>query len=231
MKLPSTEFVGEQQRLSIALFLIGNDGIPRDALTHLLQSHPEYNVVGKSSVADAASLTWDPKPDVILVLGSGAGGGFIEFVQSLKARKIPVVVLVRNRYPWLVRACYTAGATGVVVVDARTVDLFGAIDAAAAHRRFLDPSLSETVLGTLSGQHTSVPRELSARESQVLKYLAYGYINAQIAKKLNVSTKSVETYRARVMEKLQLNDRIDLVRFAVMAGILAVNDLDEDIAS
>lgn len=215
----------------VSLVVISDEGIPAQALVHLLKARPGYNVVGESTIAGAESMVWDPPPDVAVIHVGAAGLHILGLVQALRARSIPTVMLLRHRSPWLVHACHRAGAVGLVHLESRSVHLFGALQAAAMGKSFIDPSLSEAVLETAQGPNGTFARELSARESQVLKYLAYGYNNAQIARKLNVSTKSVETYRARIMEKLQLKDRTDLVRFALITGVLAANDLCEDMAS
>ena len=222
--------MGDGKLIRTTVFIVGDQDIPRQALVHLLKSRPEYTIAGEADVAGAESANWDATPDVVLVHAAVATTRILQLLQTLKERHIPTTVLLRHRYPWLVHSCYKAGATAVVLLHAKTSDFFQAIDTAAQHRRYLDPSLSEAMLDDASAHSATGARELSAREAQVLKYVAYGYKNSKIAEILNVSTKSVETYRARLMEKLNLRDRPDLVRFALSAGILDIEDIDEGIA-
>src|SRR6185437_8770568 len=138
------------------------------------------------TVAQIESARWNAPPAVVLIHAGTASARVLETIQWFKARNIAVVALIRNRNPWLVHAYHKAGAIGLVLIEGRTADLFDAVNAAAADKPFLDPLLSETVLEMSRGSRSMSSCELSARESQVLKYLAYGYSNAQIAVKLEV---------------------------------------------
>lgn len=215
---------------TVPVFIISDEGIPREALVHFVRARPEYRVVGQSSVSEAESSSWEPQPAVVLVHAGTVRAETLATIKSLSGHRIPVVVLLRQHNPWLVHACRRVGATGLVAVEAAPSDLFAAINAAAMHKSYVDPLLVDALFDTVPGLNDMSPPELSTRESQVLRYLAYGCSNVQIARKLNVSTKSIETYRARLMEKLNLKGRTDVVRFALLTGILSPNDVD-DIAS
>lgn len=223
--------MADEPPLPISLFVISDDGIPRQALIHLLNGQSDYKVVGESSIAAAKAAVGQVGPAVALINVGSAGARVLGLVEFLKTRNIPVVMLLRYSSAWLVRAYHAAGAIGFVLVQSNQSDLFRAIGSAAQRRPFVDPCLSDAVLELAPDPSREESRELSKREAQVLKYLAYGFNNAQVAQKLNVSTKSVETYRARLMGKLRLKSRTDLVRFALMTGILNGGHLDADMAS
>ena len=223
--------MGHDRSISTSIIVISDEGIPRQALVHLLQAQAQYKVLGESTVDAAKSLEWDGVPGVAVIHAGSAGAGVLGLIPCLKSAEIPVVVLFRHRNPWLVQAFLKAGASGLVLMEAKPAELFRAIDAAAARKPFLDPLLSQVVFEFVPEPTRDVTRELSRREAQVLKHLAYGFTNAQIARRLSVSVKSVEIYRARMMEKLQLKDRTDLVRFALVTGILDANAIDGDLAS
>lgn len=222
--------IGEPQDTTVSIFIVSDEGIPRQALAHLLQARPEYKVVGHSDMAGAEFAACELRPAVVLMHAGNLSARTLGMIKYLSARNIPVVVLLRQRNPWLAHACHRAGATGLVLLEAAPVDLFSAVNAAAVHKRSVDPLLAGALFDTGPGLNGAVTPDLSARESQVLRYLAYGYSNVEIARKLKVSTKSVETYRARLMEKLDFKGRTDIVRFALMTGILSPNDVD-DVAS
>jgi two-component system, NarL family, response regulator NreC len=217
------------QKGGISVFVVSDQEILRQALVHLLRVEADYTVIGDSGVVGVESVAWSTPPAVVLIHAGSEIESLIELVQRLKSRDIPAVILLHERHPWLVHAFRKAGAFGLVLLEGRAAHLRSAIYAAALRRVFLDPLLFERVLETISGQKPGECCQLSFREAQVLKHVAFGCSNAQIAQKLKVSAKSVETYRARLMGKLQLHDRRDIVRFALMTGVLSTNDGDESL--
>jgi two-component system, NarL family, response regulator NreC len=115
-----------------------------------------------------------------------------------------------------------AGALGYVLSRATPRELYSAIRAVARGRRYIDPDLSEELFELLVKQAESGTKVLSQREEQVLKMLAYGHTLKEIASRLNISRKSIETYRARSREKLGLKTRADIVRYAIQTGMLDI---------
>jgi len=115
---------------------------------------------------------------------------------------------------------------GFVVKQSSDAELLLALRYAARRQKFLDPSLVDAV--TLEVTNSSVQdgrREgLSKREFEVLQGLVRGYTNPQIARDLDLSVKTIETYRSRIYQKLELHNRADLMRYAVSAGLISVND-------
>lgn len=211
---------------TVSLFIISDEGIPREALVHFFNARPEFHVIGSANVAEAQSASWEPRPSVVLIHSGVVSAQTLALITSLSARRIPAVVLLRQRNPWLVRAFHRAGATGLVSVEAMPSDLICSVNAAATHKRSVGPLLAVALFDSVSRLTDISMPDLSARESQVLKYIAYGYSNVQVAKHLKVSTKSVETYRSRLMEKLDLKGRTDIVRFALLTGILNPDDVE-----
>ena len=129
--------------------------------------------------------------------------------------------------PGYVRASSDAGAVGYVVKSAVDTELLAAIRAVAQGRTFMDTSIGlemthrsmrSSPADTLRGQGL---QQLTGREREVMGRVAEGYTNAQVAEELGLGIKSVETYRSRLMEKLGLTSRADLVRFALECGVLA----------
>lgn len=222
--------ISEIQATPISIFVVSDEAIPRDALVHLLKACPEYRVIGNTTVEGALSADWELRPAVALVHAGNLTPQVLALVKVLSARNIPVVVILRQRNAWQVQAYRKAGAIGLVLVEATSMQMFNVIRAAVMRRPSVDPVLAGALLETVSGPLTLSAPELSVREAQVLRYLAYGYSNVQIACRLTVSTKSIETYRSRLMEKLELRDRADIVRFALLTGILAASNVD-DLAS
>ena len=152
-----------------------------------------------------------------------------EVVQS--APKSKVIVLTMHNDAAMVRASLAAGAAGYIVKTAADTELIAAIRSVAVGRMFVDVPLPKDELGSLA-ENTRRSRnaaqgplgQLSKRERQVFDKLALGHTNQEIANELDVSVKTIETYRSRIGEKLGIRSRADLVRFALELGLLGRDD-------
>jgi DNA-binding NarL/FixJ family response regulator len=162
---------------------------------------------------------------VALVDISMPGSGGIKAIERIR-QAVPatrVLVLTMHDVPAYLRAALAAGASGYVVKRAADSDLLAAIREVHRGRTVLDPELAACVVqGGLRRRGTSGPSPttpLSQREQEVLELVAQGYTNQQIADHLGLSVKTVETYRARLVEKLGLQSRAELVRYALDSGL------------
>jgi two-component system response regulator NreC len=216
--------------MSIRVFIADDHGILRGGLRSLINAQADMEVVGEAaSGPEAESGVKETEPDVVLMdISMPRGGGLaaIAAIKSVRPRTRILVLTVHDEAGY-VRAAADAGAIGYVVKSAVDTELLAAIRAVAEGRTFMDVSvglrlaehsMSERTPATLGGREKP---QLTGREREVMARVAEGYTNSQIAEELRLGVKSVETYRARVMEKLGLKSRSDLVRFALEAGILA----------
>jgi two-component system response regulator NreC len=216
--------------MSIRVFIADDHGILRGGLRALINAEPDMEVVGEAASGPGAeSGVTETAPDVVLMDVSMPGGGGLPAIAAIKRVRPRTRILVLTVHDELgyVRAAADAGAIGYVVKSAVDSELLAAIRGVAQGRTFMD------VPGGLGlAQHSMLGRrpaaasdreamQLSEREREVTARVAAGYTNLQIAQELRLGIKSVETYRARVMEKLGLRNRSDLVRFALECGILA----------
>jgi two-component system, NarL family, response regulator NreC len=143
-------------------------------------------------------------------------------------RAIPtaaVVVLSSNENPSYVRSLLAIGIRAYVARSASNAELHEAIRTVHRGRRYLDPRLSDSITDMLVGRKTAAIREpqvkrLSGREAQVLQAVARGFTTREIAVKLGVSGRTIQTYRERIYEKLELRTRADLVHYAIAHGML-----------
>jgi DNA-binding NarL/FixJ family response regulator len=192
----------------------------------LIGSQRDLEVVGEASDGDeavrrAAAL----RPDVALVDITMPGSGGIKAIERIReaAPDTKVLVLTMHDVPAYLRAALAAGATGYVVKRAVDSDLLAAIRGVHRGQTVLDPALSARVVqGGLRRRAPAGPTPatlLSQREREVLELVAQGYTNQQIADHLGLSVKTVETYRARLVEKLGLQSRAELVRYALDSGL------------
>jgi len=212
--------------MSIRVFLADDHGVLRGGLRALISAQPDMEVVGEAADGvNAERGILETKPDVVLMDLSMPGRGGLETIASVRQKRAMtrVLVLTVHDEPGYLRAALLAGALGYVVKNAAEAELLAAIRAVARGRAFTDVSIVASRIGRRADGFGGPPTLslLSEREREVLGLVAEGYTNREIADALSLSVKSVETYRGRVMEKLGLATRADLVRFALECGVLA----------
>jgi len=209
----------------LRVFLADDHTIVREGLRALINANPDMKVVGEAADgATAVTKVAELDPDVVVVDISMPGLNGAKATALLKdakpARKVLALTLHEERS--YVRLLLDAGASGYVLKRSAAEELIHAIKAVADGRIYLDPSLAGGVLESLRNRPTKVGDdsevELSQREAEVLRLIALGYSNKEIAAKLELSVKTVETYKKRSVEKLGLRSRVDIVRYAVEQG-------------
>jgi len=201
--------------------------VVREGLKALVNAQPDMHVVGE---ADNGRAAWqrakELKPDVVVMDISMPEMNGAEATERLKQECPEVKVLALTVYEdsGYLRKMIEAGASGYVLKRAVTEELVRAVRMVAAGGSYLDPTLVGEVISTYFNQDSSDGKspesELSERESQVLRLIAWGYSNKEIGWKLNISVKTVDTYKLRLMEKLNLRSRTDIVRYALRQGWL-----------
>lgn len=210
------------------VLIVDDHAMLRSGMKLLIAGHHDLQVVGEAgTLAEAIRIAPDISPDVITLDLSMPGGAGVAGVQRLLAAAPGARVLVVTMHddPAYVRTAMAMGASGFVVKSAADTELISAIRAVAGGRVFVsvatDGPMGQVFDAASVGQGAPAPiSTLSEREREVLVDVAKGYTNQQIADRIGVSVKTVESYRARLMRKLGLKDRADLVRLAVDAGVL-----------
>lgn len=203
----------------ISVLLVADELISRAALREMLARHREMRIIGECDTRAAVQEAHRLNPRVVVIHAPAPGAVTNELIQKLHHGH-GVVVLSRESQEAYVRACFAAGALAYVLMRGEPADLLTAIHAAAARRRFWDPLLSDILVHSLLDSQPQPSELLSHREMQVLTLLAYGHTNQQIAERLSVSRKSVDTYRQRISGKLNLHSRADIVRYAISMGLM-----------
>jgi two-component system, NarL family, response regulator NreC len=215
--------------MKVRVFVADNHGILRGGLRALINLQSDMEVVGEAANGpDTESGVKATEPDVVLMDISMPNGGGLAAITNVKQvrPKTRIIVLTVHDELGYVRAAGQAGAVGYVVKSAVDTELLAAIRAVAQGRTFMDASLGlgfgQNSMGSTSNGTEGKPAtaQLTARELEVMRRVAEGFTNSQIAEELRLGVKSVETYRSRVMEKLGLTSRSALVRFALDCGIL-----------
>jgi DNA-binding NarL/FixJ family response regulator len=225
VKVAEKDEPGSARKLKV---LIADDhAVVREGLKTLVNMQPDMDVVGEASDGNEAPLRAGAlRPDVVVMDVSMPGGG-VEATAQITSRwpEIRVLALTMHEDRGYLRRLMEAGAAGYVLKRSAAEELIRAIRAVAGGRAYLDPALSPTVVETLVGRRPTLRGEflgaaLSEREAEVLRLVAQGYANKEIAARLSVSVKTVETYKARSMEKLNLGGRAEIVRYALSQGWL-----------
>jgi len=203
----------------IRVMLADDHAILRAGLRMLLDAQPDMAVVAEAADGEEAiRRAGGSRPDVAVVDLTMPGLSGVETLEGLR-REAPatrLLVLTMHDDPGYARLALAAGASGHVIKDAESAELLAAIRAVHRGRTFVQVG-AEPVVADLP--RPPVPA-LSPRERQVLELLAHGHTNREVADRLSLSVKTVETHRARLSDKLGLHSRADLVRLAIELGLL-----------
>lgn len=216
--------MGDKKRILIA----EDHTILREGLRALLASSPDFEVAGEAGDGhEAIRCAADLAPDVVLLDLSMPRMDGMEAIAEIKrgSPETKVVVLTIHNAEEYVLAALRSGADGYVLKDARHAELVMAIRSVLAGKRYLSPGISEKVIeGYLDGRKTvrkTSPWEtVTKREREVLKLIAEGYRNKEIAEFLHISVKTVEKHRSNLMEKLDLHNVSDLTAYAMERGLV-----------
>jgi DNA-binding NarL/FixJ family response regulator len=209
----------------IRIVLADDHSVVRAGLKALIDAEPDMEVVGEADDGVEVLAEADrARPDVVVLDLSMPRLNGLDAAQQLRERahELRVLVLSVHEDATYLRRALEAGANGYVLKRAAAESLIGAIREVGAGKVYLDPALgaalAESVVGSrkAAGDHAA----LSEREGAVLRLIAQGYSNKEIAAQLDLSVKTVETYKARAMEKLNLGSRVDIVRYATERGWL-----------
>src|SRR5579864_3144297 len=217
----------------IRVLIADDHAILRSGLRMLINAQTDMAVVGEAEDGEeAVSRSRELRPDVAIVDVTMPKAGGLKAIENI-ARRSPltrVLVLTMHNEPAYLRTALAAGALGYVLKKSVDADLLSAIRAVHQSKTYVDPELADHLVrdalrGTGAQSAAAQRPVLSTRESQVLKMVAEGFSSKEIAAQIFVSTKTVETYRARIAEKLGLDSRAALVRYALESGVLSTDKL------
>jgi two-component system, NarL family, response regulator NreC len=198
--------------------------VVRQGLRLLIDAEPELQVVAEAgTVADAERLTRAHRPSVLVLDLNMRGESGLEAIPRLRADApdTAIVVLTMQDDPGFARSALQSGALGFVLKEAADEELLEAIQLAAAGETYLNPRLGAR-LAAQPPAPTGPPDDLTERELDVLRLIALGHTNAEIAEQLFLSTRTVETHRAHIQRKLGRNTRAELVRYALEHNLMDV---------
>ena len=208
----------------IRILVVDDHAVVRSGLKLLLSSEDDMEVVGDAGNADQAALRAELlKPDIVLLDVVMPGRSGIEITPEILERSpdSKVLVLSMQDDPRYVREAFGAGASGYVLKEAADAEVVHAIREVASGGRYVNPELGARLAAAAARARADEDADpLSDREREVLRLLALGHTNQEIAKMLYISVRTAESHRAHIMQKLRLGTRAELVRHALAHGLL-----------
>jgi DNA-binding NarL/FixJ family response regulator len=214
----------ETPPVPVRVFVVDDHEIVRSGLCALIAAQPDMIIVGEAAEGLSFLKGVDAaRPDVVVMDVSMPVLDGIEATRRLKAAlpEVKVITLTARDERSYVELIMAAGASGYVLKRSSADDLLRAIRAIVAGGVYLDPAMAAAALAPLrQAGSIGAPSRLSERESEVLRMIAEGHAVKDVATRLGISTRTLETYRSRAMDKLGLKTRADIVRHALQRGWL-----------
>lgn len=211
----------------IRILLVEDHLVVRQGLRLLIETHASMQVIAEaSSSEEALEILHNLHPDVVIFDISLPGISGIEFARILKDKhpnQRRLLALTANEDRAYFNELLRLGVLGYLLKRSAAGELIKAIEAVFRSERFVDPSVLEQLVqdslySTQGGQIGATKGTLSEREEEVLRFIASGYTNKEVARFLEISTKTVETHKARAMAKLEIRSRAELIRYASGKG-------------
>jgi two-component system response regulator NreC len=210
--------------MATRVLIVDDHAVVRSGLKLVLDADDGIDPVGEAGNArDAIFEARSLKPDVILLDVVMPDQSGLEIIPTLLHENPDTKILVLSMQddPRYVREAFDAGASGYVLKEAADSEVVAAVREVAGGGRYVDPELGARLVAAESAERKRAEEDpLSEREGEVLRLLALGHTNQEIAKQLYISVRTAETHRAHIMQKLRLSSRAELVRYALDRGLL-----------
>jgi len=211
--------------VSVRVLIVDDHAVVRAGLKLLLDAEDDLEPVGEAGTArDAIFEARSTKPDVVLLdVVMPDQSGLDVLPQLLHERpETKVLVLSMQDDPSYVREAFAAGAHGYVLKEAADEEVVTAVREVASGSNYVHPALGARLIAAEAKERAAADADpLSDREREVLRLLALGHTNQEIAEQLYISVRTAESHRAHIMQKLRLSTRAELVRYALSQGLLA----------
>lgn len=216
-----------QPAVPITVFVADDHAFVREGLVQLLQLHADLVVVGHSADGnDSLQRIVELQPDVAVLDITMPGRNGIEITEALRELQLEVAVVILSMHssPEYVLKALEVGAKGYLQKEAAAAEIVQAIRAVHAGRRYLGAQVAAVVADQLTAASRKSPlQSLSARETEILRLVADGHSSTEIGTLLNLSPKTVDTYRSRLMQKIGVNDVVSLVKYAIRHGVVTLD--------
>jgi DNA-binding NarL/FixJ family response regulator len=217
--------------MSIRVFIADDHAVFRSGLRALLEKEPDIEVVGETGNGfDTIRGVNETNLDVLIldVTMPGLLGSKVAKAVLKEKPQLAIVVLTMHEDEYYLQELFRLGVRAYVLKKSTGTDVVQAIRAAHKGEQYIDPALAGLVISSYVGRQPKKPKTdrldlMTPRELEVLALLAYGHTNAEIAEKLCISERTVESHRNNIMSKLELKSRAELVRFAIENDILKLS--------
>ena len=214
----------------LRVLLADDHEMMREGLKLLVNRQTDMETIGEADNGRAAvALAQELKPDVVVMDISMPELNGLKATERLKtlSPEIKVLTLTRHADDAYLRKLLKAGASGYLLKKSASGELVHAIRVVAEGGTYLDPAVAGRVVADAFGKRAArgapPDKDLSGREEEVLRLIAWGYANKEIAARLDISVRTIEVYKTRAMEKMGMKNRIDIVRYALLQGWLQDN--------
>lgn len=211
----------------LRIFLADDHAVVRHGLKLLINSQSDMEVVGEASDGKSAvNLVLELRPDVVVMDVSMPNLNGQHATQQLKKTLsvVKVLALTRHNDSSYLQQLLQAGVDGYVLKQSNSEELLRAIRVISVGGKYMDPAITDKVIGGFAGRKVNRNADgavnLSERESEVLRLIALGYSNKEIAARFDLSVKTVEVHKANAMKKLDMQSRVDIIRYAILQGWL-----------
>jgi two-component system response regulator NreC len=209
---------------TIRIILADDHGVVRSGLRMLLDREQDFEVVAEAAnIEDARRYVRGHHPKVLVLDLNMPGGSSLEAIPAIREESpdTRIVVLTMQKESAFAREALSAGALGYVLKEAADDELVEAVRRAAAGESYLNPRLGARIA---SEPPPGPPDDLSEREVDVLRLIALGHTNTEIAEQLYLSVRTVETHRAHIQQKLRISTRAELVGYAIERGLISTGN-------
>ncbi len=212
----------------IKILLVDDHAIMRDGIKALLSIYDDIEVVGEASEGrEALEMARELNPDVVVMDISMPGMDGLEVTHRLTKRnpKMKVIILTQHDNKEYILSTIKVGAAGYIPKKALGSDLVSAIRAVCSGDSFLYPSAAKTLIDDYRKQaeQPDIYESLTEREREILKLIAEGRTSREIAESLYISQKTVQGHRTKIMEKLDLHNRTELIKYAMRKGLVDID--------
>jgi DNA-binding NarL/FixJ family response regulator len=214
----------------LRIFLAEDHVMVREGLKALINAQSDMDVIGEAGDGQAAvQQAKELQPDIVIIdVSMPRMNGQQATSKILKVcPQVKVLALTRHTDSGFIQQLFRAGASGYVLKQSASSQLIDAIHTIATGNHYIDPAITGKVINSYTNRQIKLDagsqNPLSEREEEVIKMVAWGYSNKEIAARLDISIKTVEAHKANSMKKLDLRSRIDVVRYALLQGWLIDN--------
>lgn len=216
---PAADAAPQTETDEIRIVLADDHVVVRSALRMLLDAEPGLEVVAEAGDVDGAiRYLRGHRPEVLILDLNMPGRASLEALPDIieASPETQIVVLTMQSEPAFAREAMQAGVLGYILKEAADTELVKAVRLAAQGRTYLQPDLG----ARLAAEPPDAPDDLSERELEILRFIALGHTNGEIAEQLLISVRTVESHRSHIQQKLHLSKRSELVRYALERGML-----------